>query len=495
MKNDELGKQVASNVIWRLMERFGAQGVTFLVSIVLARLLDPAVYGLVAIVTVITTILQVFVDAGFSTALIQKKDADDLDFSSVFYFNILICCVLYALLFLAAPLIAKLYKFEELTPIIRVLGLIIVISGVKSVQHSYVAKNLLFKKFFFATLGGTIGAAVLGIWMAYLGYGVWALVAQHLFNTTVDTIILWITVKWRPKKMFSFTRLKSLFSYGWKLFVSELLNTIYKKLRQLLIGTMYSPEDLAFYNKGDSFPDLAVTNLNTAIDNVLLPIMSKEQDGPDRLKNMTRRAIKTSSYIMVPIMFGLAAVAEPMIRLLLTEKWLPCVFYMRIFCYVYLFQPIQTANLNAIKAIGRSDVFLKLEIIKKAIGLTALFSTIFISVKAMAISFLFTTVCNAFVNAFPNKKLLKYSFREQILDILPYLGMGAAVLAGAFSISLIGLPDWLTLLIQVPLGVVIYVGLSMIFKVDSFHYVLNVAKSMLNRRKTKNDPENEEVGQ
>ena len=282
---------VITNFFWRFLERCGAQGVTFIVSIVLARLLDPTVYGTVALVTIFTTIMQVFVDSGMGNALIQKKDADDLDFSSVFYFNMAMCSVLYLIMFFAAPFIASFYRMPELTAIVRVLSFVVVISGVKNVQQAYVSRHLMFKRFFFSTLGGTIGAAVIGIAMAYLGFGVWALVAQMLFNAAVDTTILWITVKWRPKKMFSFQRLKSLFSYGWKLLASSLIDTVYNDLRQLIIGKKYSSGDLAYYNQGKKFPQLIVTNINTSIDSVLLPTMSKAQDDMAAVRSMTRRGV------------------------------------------------------------------------------------------------------------------------------------------------------------------------------------------------------------
>ena len=223
--------KVMSNFLWRFAERCGAQLVTFVVSVVLARILDPEVYGTIALVTVFITILNVFVDSGMANALIQKADADDLDFSSVFYFNVTICVILYLIMYVSAPAIAGFYNMPALTPVIRVLSLTIIVSGLKNVQQAYVSRNMLFKRFFFATLGGTIGAAAVGITMAYLGYGIWALVGQQLFNTIVDTAVLWVTVKWRPKKMFSFTRLKGLFSYGWKLLVSSLLNTVYNNIK------------------------------------------------------------------------------------------------------------------------------------------------------------------------------------------------------------------------------------------------------------------------
>ena len=318
-----MGKNnVINNFFWRFAERCGAQFVTLIVSIVLARVLSPSDFGTVSLVMVFTTIMQVFVDSGLGTALIQKKDADDLDFSSVFYFNFAVCLVLYAGMFVAAPYIAKFYNDDSLISIIRVISLTIIISGVKGIQQSYVSRNMLFKRFFFATLGGTIFSAFLGISMAYAGCGVWSIVAQQLSNTTIDTLILWGTVRWRPKRMFSWERLSGLLSYGWKLLVSSLLDTVYNNLRNLIIGKIYTSADLAYYNQGDKFPKVIVTNINASIDSVLLPSMSGEQDHAERVKSMTRRAIKTSTYIMAPLMMGLMFCAEPIVKLLLTDKWL-----------------------------------------------------------------------------------------------------------------------------------------------------------------------------
>lgn len=472
-------KKIISNFIWRFLERCGAQGVTFIVSIVLARLLDPDVYGTVALVTVFTTIMQVFVDSGMGNALIQKKDADDLDFSSVFYFNMAMCSFLYLVMFLIAPLIANFYENPELTPVIRVLSLILIISGIKNVQQAYVSRHMMFKRFFFSTLGGTIGAAVVGIFMAYLGFGVWALVAQMLFNTAIDTTILWITVKWRPKKMFSLQRLKRLFSFGWKLLMSSLLDTIYNDLRQLIIGKLYSSSDLAQYNQGEKFPKLIVNNINTSIDSVLLPTMSKEQDNPEHVRNMTRRAIKTSTYIMMPCMVGLAVCAKPLVSLILTDKWLPCVPFLRIFCFTYAFYPIHTANLNAIKAVGRSDLFLILEIIKKVVGLIAILVTMRISVMAMAYSLLVTSVLSQIINSWPNKKLMDYSYFEQLKDMLPQIALSVTMGIIVLSVNLLWFTPMITLLIQVPLGVIVYIALSKIFHVDSFEYMIKIIKSFI----------------
>ena len=474
--------KILSNLIWRFLERCGAQGVTLIVSLILARLLDPEVYGTVALVTVFITIVQVFVDSGLGTALIQKKNADDLDFSSVFFFNLALCIAMYFALFFAAPFISVFYKMPDLTAIIRVLGLVIVFSGVKNVQQAYVSRNLLFKKFFFSTLTGTIAAAVIGIYMAYSGYGVWAIVFQMLVNTAVDTIILWIIVKWRPKMMFSLQRLKGLYSYGWKLLVSALIDTGFNKLQQMIIGKVYTKSSLAFYNQGEQYPLAIVSNINASIDSVLLPVMSKAQDDPNAVKNMTRRAIKTSTYIIMPCMVGLGVCAEPLISLLLTDKWLPCVFFLRVFCFSYAFWPIHTANLNAINALGRSDLFLKLEIIKKIVVLLATLSTMFISVKAMACSVLVTAILGQMINSWPNKKLMDYSYFEQVKDMLPQICLSLIMGILVYCVQFIGLDDIFTLLIQIPTGILIYWLLSKLLHIDSYEFLIDTVRGLFNKK-------------
>lgn len=476
-----MNNKVFSNFMWRFAERCGAQIVTFIVSVFLARILSPEDYGKIALITVFTVILQVFVDSGLGTALIQKKDADDLDFSSVFYFNLVICILLYLGMFIAAPLIAKFYNDISLTPVIRVISITILISGVKGIQQSYVSRNMLFKRFFYATIGGTIFSAIFGISLAYLGCGIWALVAQQLSNTIIDTLILWITVKWRPKRMFSWTRLKGLLSFGWKLLASTLLDTVYTNIRSLVIGKMYSSSDLAFYNQGEKFPSVIVNNINASISSVLLPTLANEQDNCERVKNMTRRAIKTSTYIMAPLMMGLLFCAEPLTRLILTEKWLPCVPFLQIFCITYMFYPIHTANLNAIQAMGRSDLFLKLEIAKKVVGIILLISTMWFGVMAMAYSLLISALTSMLINSWPNKELLNYSFKEQMLDIFPSIIIAFVMGLVVSIISLFDFSTVLTLTIQIPLGAVIYIFESKLFHLDSFEYLLGILKSLFIR--------------
>lgn len=473
--------QATSGLLWTFLERFGAQCVTLIVSIILARLLDPVVFGTVAIVTVFMEILNVFIDSGLGNALIQKKDADDIDFSSVFYFNIFMCIALYLVLFFLAPLISRFYGMAELTDIIRVMGLSLIVSGVRNIQRAFVSRKLQFKRFFFATIGGTLGAAVLGIWMAYRGFGVWALVAQGLFNNVVGTVILWLTVKWRPKRVFSFTRFRGLFSFGWKLLVSDLINTVYNNLRQLIIGKMYTTQSLAMYNRGYMIPNVFVININSAIDSVLFPVMSSAQDDVNVVRAMTRRSIRVSSYIMWPVMMGIAACSTPLVSILLTDKWLPCVPFLIIFCISYAFLPLQTANLNAIKALGRSEIYLKLEIIKKIVGFAILAATMWFGPLVMAASNLLFAVINYLINAFPNRKLLNYSYGQQIMDAAPPMLLSAFMFGIVYCVRFLELSNWLTLIIQIPLGVLIYVGGTKLFKLDSFDYILGTVKGLIRK--------------
>ena len=469
-------KEVVSGFFWRFAERITAQGVSFIVQLVLARILMPEDYGTVALIVVITNILQVFVDSGMGNALIQKNNADEIDFSTVFYFNLVICILVYLLLFIISPLIADFYNRPEMVSMLRVAGVVILISGIKNIQQAYVSRNLIFKRFFFATLFGTIVSAFVGIGLALHGAGAWALIFQQLTNPAIDTLVLWISVKWRPTRQFSVKRLRGLFSYGWKLLVSSLLDTVYNNLRQLVIGKLYSSADLAFYNRGKQLPELAVTNIDTSINSVLLPTMSREKDNKLRMKSMTRRAIRTSSYIMWPIMIGLMATAEPLVELILTSKWLPAVPYIRVFCLCFAIYPIHTSNLNAIQAMGRSDIFLKLEVIKKIIGMGLLLSTMWFGPMVMAYSMLASGFISMIVNSWPNRKLMNYTFGEMMLDILPDAGMSLVMGAIVYAITFLHLGNVITLIVQIPLGILIYTLLSKLFHIDSFELILDYVK-------------------
>ena len=467
---------VIQNFAWRFAERCGAQLVTFLVSIVLARLLDPVAYGTIALITVFTTILEVFIESGLGNALIQKKDADDLDFSTVFFANFAICAVLYLLLFCAAPFIASFYQRSEMTAMIRVLGLTLVISGVRNVQNAYISKNMLFKRFFFATLSGTVSSAVFGILIAFNGGGVWALIAQSLINNAIGTLVMWFSVNWRPRWQFSFARLKRLYSFGWKLLCSSLIDSVYNNVRSLIIGKKYSSEDLGLYNKGNSWPNLFITVVNSSINSILFPAMSQVQDDVSRVKRMVRRSIKTCTYIIAPLMLGLCAVAEPLVRLILTEKWVECVPYLRIFAITYIFYPMNTANLSVIKSLGRSDLFMRLEIIKKTFGMVILLCTMWFGVKVMAYGLLLATVVNQIANAWFSKRLIGYSYFDQIKDIFPSIGLSLLMAAAVWGAPMLQLGDFATLVIQVGGGVLIYAAGSVLSKNKEFFYLLSIVK-------------------
>ncbi|OUP66983.1 lipopolysaccharide biosynthesis protein [Drancourtella sp. An177] len=474
--------EVLSGFLWRFFERCGAQGVTLIVSIVLARLLDPEVYGTISLIVVFLTVLEVFVDSGLGNALIQKQNADNRDFSSVFYFNILFSVVLYVIMFCASPWIARFYNNDSLISYIRVLSLSLLISGVKNVQVAYVSRNMLFKLFFKATIIGTITSGIVGIGMAYLGFGVWSLIAQNLTNLFMDTAILWFTVKWRPQGKFSLTRFKGLFSFAWKLLVTNLIDTVYQKIRQLIIGKMYSPSDLAFYNQGQQLPYAIISNINASIDSVLLPTVSSVQDDKDRVKELTRKSISVSTYIITPLLLGMFAVSDTLVRVLLTEKWLPCVFYLRLACLSYVFMPINAANLNAIKSLGLSSVVLKLEIIKKITGGLILIATVFLGVKAIALGLLLASVLGQIINTWPNRKILSYGYFEQLKDILPGIVASTIMAILVMLLGTISLPSIVLLILQVICGGVVYIVLSAAFKLEAFIYIKNIAVSFIRKR-------------
>ena len=476
-------KVVVTNFIWNLMERWGAQGVTFIVSIILARLLEPSVYGIVALATVFTAILGVFIDSGLGSALVQKKDADDKDFSTVFFFNITMCSVLYIIVFFLAPLIASFYKMPELTPVVRVSSLTLIISGFKNILISVIQRNLKFKKFFFATLGGTIGAAVVGITMAFLGFGVWALIAQSLFNSSVDTIILWITVGWRPKKYFSFARLKVLLPFGVRMLGTTLIGTLYLKLRDLIIGKKYSATDLAFYTKGSGWPNLLFVNIGGAVDSVMFPVISRAQDDLLLVRNIMSRTIRINTYVVFPLLVGLALCAEPAVSIILTPKWLPIVEYMRIFCFTSACDAVHNTQINMIRSIGKSKLYLRLDIIKKVIGFSILLIAMTISVKAIAYSLMLTKIIELSINIVIVKKILSYPINEQIKDVSMNVLLCVLMAIPLVLISFFSMPDFVKILVEILVGVSVYLIASKVLKVESYQTVKGVLKKIIERKK------------
>jgi len=483
MDDHQIKARVIASLFWKLMERVGTHGIQFVVQIVLARLLLPEEYGTIAIIAIFISFANVFVQYGFNTALIQKKNADETDFSSVFFLSLLVAAVFYLILFWAAPFIAAFYGNPSLSGLLRVLAMTLFVGGLNSIQNAVVARKLAFRKLFFSSLGAMLVSGLVGIVMAYNGYGSWALVAQQLSNQIMIAIILWFTVKWRPSLLFSMGRLKELFSFGWKLLVSALINMLYMDSQGLIIAKIYSPIMLGYFNRGQQFPALIVSNINGSIQSVMFPALSQQQENVRRVKEMVRRAIITSSFLIFPMMVGLAVIAEPLVKILLTDKWLPCVPFLQISCAAYALLPIHTANLQVINALGRSDIFLKLEIIKNIVGLMILGISLFYGIYAIAVGMFISSVTSSFINAYPNKKLLNYSYLQQIKDIFPSLVLALIMGGLTYLISWFNLnPGW-TLICQISAGVIIYFGMAKIMNLESFTYIIMTAKQLIADRK------------
>ena len=448
----------------------------FVLSIILARLVTPDDYGVIALILVFTQIAGVFVQSGFNTALIQKKDSDETDFSSIFYFSLFVALICYGILFFAAPYIAEFYSKGILSPVIRLISFTLFFGAVNSVQSAYVSKHMQFKRFFYSSMGAVVGSGIVGVVLAYKGFGVWALVWQQLTRDVLVCLILWFTVKWRPKWLFSLKRVKNLFGFGWKLHCSALLDTVFWNVYSLVIGRVYSSSQLGLYNRGHQFPQVIATNLDGSIQSVMLPTLSAYNDNVAEVKRLARRSISSSAYLLMPCMFGLAAVAEPFVELILTEKWLDCVPFLQLACIRYAISPIHTANLTAINALGRSDVFLKLAMIKKILTILNLLITVPMGIYAIVVGQVICGFISTFINSYPNKKLMGYSYLEQWKDIFPSFAL--AILMGilVFPLQYLSLDTWVCLIIQIVAGAVIYILLSKLFKLESFSYLLSTIK-------------------
>lgn len=476
-----LKQKTIAGVFWRFGERITAQLITFVVSIVLARLIAPKEYGVIALTTIFINIVNVLATNGLGTSLVQKKDSDEKDFSTMFHASLVLSIVLYIIIFFGAPLVAKIYHKEVLTVLVRVMGLRVPIAAINSIQQAYVQKKMIYKKFFISTLFGTIVSAFVGIYMAIKGYGVWALVGQYLTNTVIDTIVLCFVIDWKPKLYFSYKRFKELFSFGWKIMLSSFIGTIFGQLKGMVIGKRYTSADLAFYNKADQMPSLINNNVNLTVESVFFPTLSQLQEDPEKVKNAIRKMLRMSSYIMSACLFGLAAVAKPLILILLTKKWIACVPFVQIFCLQYSFSVLGGVNLQALKGIGKSDVILKLEFIKKPLFLLMIIITMMISPFAIAIGGLIYDIVASLINTIPNKKYLNYSLKEQLSDIIPNILMAGTMFAIVYAISLFDLNNYLLLVIQVTVGIIYYIAISKIVKNDSFFEILSFIKSKLRR--------------
>lgn len=469
-------KQIVSGLVWKFLERILAQSVSFIVSVILARILSPDDYGIVAIILIFISLANVFVTSGFSTALVQNKSAKDIDFSTNFYCSLIISIFIYTIIFIVSPYIADFYNNENLCLVLRVFALRIPLSAFSAIQHAYVERNMLFKKYFFSTLFGTVVSGIVGIILAYRGYGVWALVFQYLTNTFIDIVVLLITISWKPTLKFSFKSAKSMMNFGWKIFVADFAGTFFEQLRSIIIGKVYTSADLAFYNKGNQLPTLITSNVGSSIMSVLFPAMSNINDNLTKVKNMTRKAVRVMSFIMFPLLFGLAAIAKTLVIFLFTEKWIMAVPYVRILSIAYAVSLIGTVSLQSIKAIGRSDTLLKLEFIKKPIYLLLLIIGMKINVIAVAVTMAIYNIYGTIINASALKKTLGYNYKEQVIDFISPLILSSIMFICVILLQNLKANIFVLLIIQVLVGMVCYISLALITKQDTINDLKSILK-------------------
>lgn len=467
-------KKAFKGVSWKFMERVIAQSVSFIVSIIIARRLTPSDYSPVAIVTIFFSFSNIIISGGLNTALIQKKDADIEDYSTVMNISLILSVIVYIIFFLSAPSISQLYKQSILIPIIRVMAVVLPVYAMKAVVCAYVSSTLQFRKFFFATLGGTLISAIIGISMAMKGFGAWSLVAQQMTNTIIDTAILIAVTRIKIKLSISLSRLTGLFKYGSKILIASIISTIYEEIYPLIIGIRFSAADLSYYDKGKSFPRQGYNALNDTFAGVMFPVMSQFQDNMSTIQKYTSLFMREVSFVIFPVMIGLLALSNTFVSVFLTNKWLPCSIYIKIYCITYMVDMLNSGNLQSIRAIGRSDVILKLEVFKKSLYFVVIVLFVFFSRSpiVMSMSAFVTSLIAISANAFANNKLINYTIKSQMLDVRVNLYtsmlMGIAVLLLDRYIT----PSLLSLVFEIFVGVILYFGMNYIIKNEALFYLL-----------------------
>ena len=476
-------KTVLKSMIWKLLEQFSSQLVSIVISIILARLLQPSDYGIIAIILVFVSFANVIIDGGLNTALIQKKEADQTDFSTVFWFCLFVAIIIYCILFFCAPLIARIYGNDVLTPVLRVLSLVIFFNSFTSIQRAYVSRHMMFRKLFYNNAVAIVVSGTIGIIMAYNGFGVWALVGQTISSPVVCCIMMLFTIRWYPTLEFSKERFRPLFSFGWKLLLTNFIISIYDNIRSLIIGKIYQPATLAFFDRGKALPNLLMSNVTNSINTVMLPTFSEEQDNYLRVKQMMRRSIQISYLFVTPLLVGFFFASKEIVLFLLTEKWLPAVPFIKIFCVAFLLMPIQNINVTAIQSLGHSDITLKLEVIKKIIEAVILVISFMMGVYAVAWGIVVYNVISIVINLYPAKRLLDYDAFEQLKDILPTIMISLVMGVVIFAITFIELNNLLTLGLQILVGGCVYYLLCSIFKLDGFNYIMEYIKNYRNNQK------------
>ncbi len=417
--------KIFSGVFWQGIERVGTQGIWFVLSILLARLIAPEEFGVIAIIGVFTNLCGVFIDAGLSSALIQKKDLQESDCCSVFYINIAAALALYVILFFAAPFIAEFYNKPAITVYLRVMALGMVVGSISGIQGTLLNRKMLFYLNFRISWSALLVSGTIGVIMALRGFGVWALIMQQLTGGMVRCVLLWHFVKWHPQRLFDWQRTRELFSFGWKMFVSGILDTLYNNIYNIIIGRLFNLTTLSYYNRGSNVPNTGMTMINSTLGGVLFPAFSEIQDDRERMRRLAVKSLKIIMFFVIPVLAVLCALAEPIVLVMLTDKWLPCIIFMQISCLSLLFWPFHTLNLQIITACGRSDIFLILEIIKKVQLCVIILIFYRHGVVAMTWGLVISGASCVIVNAWPCGKLIGYPPWRQFADVTPLLLIAA----------------------------------------------------------------------
>ena len=481
MAEESLKNKTVKGASWSFIDSISSQGVTFLVSLVLARLLTPDEYGLIGIISIFIAVFNSIVDSGFSNALIRKNEARDIDYNTVFLTNLIISILLFLVLFLSAPAISHFFNQPQLIPLLRVMGAIVIINAFAIIQRTILVKKVDFKTQTKVSLISSITSGVIGIGMAVRGCGVWSLVGQHISRQFLNSAFLWIFSKWYPKLQFSFKSFKELFSFGWKLLVSGLIDTVWREIYQVVIGKCYSPATLGQYTRAQQFANICSSNLNSVVQRVSYPVLSSVQDDKKRLKDGYKRIIKVTMLVTFTLMLGMSAVAKPMILTLVGEQWLPSVPFLQIICFQMMLYPLHSLNLNMLQVQGRSDLFLKLEIIKKMIAIGPLLLGIFVNIYWMLGGSVVTGFISYYLNAYYSGPFLNYSIKEQIKDILPSFGVAVAMAVPVFVLGFIHINPFLLLLLQIVVGAAITIAICEATRLPEYLEIKGIAMPIINK--------------
>lgn len=450
--SESLKHKTVHGVGWSFIDNIASSGITFLVGLVLARLLTPEEYGIMAIIAIFIAVSNSIIDSGFSNALIRKIKIKRVDYNTVFYFNFVVSIILYFLLFLTSPTISVFFKEPVLVEVIRIIGVGLVFDALAIIPRTIFVREVNFKMQTKVSLISSVSSGVVGITMAFTGMGVWSLVGQQLSRQLLNTLFLWICSKWHPIWEFSVKSFKELFGFGSKLLISGLLDTIYKNIYYIVIGRFYTSAQLGQYTRAEQFNSMFSSNLTSVVQRVSYPVLSSIQEEPERLRDAYRRVIKTTMLITFACMLGLAAVAKPLIVILIGEKWLPAAIFLQIVCFAGMLYPLHAINLNILQVMGRSDLFLKLEVIKKIIAIAPIVIGVFYGIEFMLLGSVFTSFIAYFLNSHYSAGLINYPTIDQLRDILPAFLISFIVASLMWSISLFDLPVYCLLPIQLLFG-------------------------------------------